>query len=285
MTFDTPAKLGATGISVGRLGVASSYRAPAAAYLEAFERGCSYFTLGSFIRGPSREFEKAARSLFQAGHRTSMVLGILSYAHSALLTEHFLRRGLRRLGTDYGDVLLLGYFSKRPPQRVLDGALRLKERGMVRALGITTHRRSLVPELHPEGLLDFYHVRYNAAHRGAESDLFPHVAGPSKPGMVAFTATSWGRLLSRKRMPPGEEPATAVDCYRFALSHPAVDVCMTGPRTVEQMRENLKTLELGPMKEDELARMRRIGDFVRGWRGLGRRLPTAPAPSSGSGGG
>lgn len=260
MTFDAPTTLGSTGISVGRLAVASSYRAPAEAYAEAFERGCTYFTWGSFIRGRWKGFEEAARSLFQDGHRSRVVLGILSYAHSGFLTEHFLRRGLKKLGTDYADVLLLGYFSKRPPQRVLDGAFRLKEMGMVRAVGITTHKRSLVPELHREGILDLYHVRYNAAHRGAETDLFPHVMGPSKPGIVAFTATSWGRLLSPKRMPPGEEPPTAAECYRFTLTHPAVDVCITGPRTLGEMRENLTTLDQGPMTEDELARMYRIGD-------------------------
>jgi len=262
MTFDTPVSLGSTGISVGRLGVASSYRAPTPAYLEAFERGCTYFTWGSFIRGPAKQFEKAARSLFEGGHRNRMVLGILSYAHSAFLTEHFLKKGLGRLGTDYADVLLLGYFSKRPPQRVLDGAMKLKERGMVRAIGITTHNRSLVPELHREGILDLYHVRYNAVHRGAEEDLFPHVMGPSKPGIVAFTATCWGRLLSAKRMPPGERPATAAECYRFALTHPAVDVCMTGPRTLQEMRENLAVLDQGPMSEEEVSRMHRIGDHV-----------------------
>lgn len=262
MSFDSPTTLGTTGISVGRLGGATSYRAPAAAYEEAFERGCNYFTWGSFIRGRSKEFEKAARSLFENGQRSRMVLGIISYAHSAFLTETFLKKGLKKLGTDYADVLLLGYFSKPPPQRVLDGALRLKEKGMVRAIGITTHKRSLVPKLHKEGLLDVYHVRYNAEHRGGEEDLFPPIMGASKPGIVAFTATSWGRLLSSKRMPPGQEPATAVDCYRFALSHPAVDVCMTGPRTLEQMRENLATLDHGPMGEDDLARMRRIGDYL-----------------------
>jgi len=262
MSFESPTTLGTTGIPVGRLGVASSYRAPTAAYEEAFERGCNYFTWGSFIRGRSKEFEGAARSLFANGHRSRMVLGVLSYAHSAFLTERFMRQGLKKLGTDYADVLLLGYFSKRPPQRVLDGALRLKETGVVRAIGITTHKRSLVPELHREGILDVYHVRYNAVHRGGEEDLFPHVMGEDKPGIVAFTATCWGRLLSPKRMPPGEVPATAVDCYRFALTHPAVDVCLTGPRTLEQMRENLATLAQGPMSEDELERMRRIGDRI-----------------------
>lgn len=262
MGFESPGTLGKTGISVGRLGVATSYGAPARAYEEAFERGCSYFTWGTFLRGRSKRFQAAARSLFERGKRERMVLGVITYAHSAFLTEFFLKRRLKELGTDYADVLLLGYFSKRPPQRILDGALALKERGMVRALGITTHKRTLVPELHKEGLLDIFHVRYNAVHRGGEEDLFPHVMGTTKAGIVSFTATCWGRLLQEKRMPEGEAPPTAVDCYRFVLSHPAVDVCLTGARTLEQMRENLATLEGGPMTEEELSRMRRIGDQI-----------------------
>jgi aryl-alcohol dehydrogenase-like predicted oxidoreductase len=264
MAFDETVPLGTTGIRVGRLGVATSYRAPSAAFEEAFEAGCNYFTWGSFIRGRWKGFEKAVKTLFQNGHRQDMVLGILSYAHMAFLTETFLRRGLKRLGTDYADVLLLGYFSRRPPRRVLEGALRLKEEGLVRAIGITTHNRKLVPELHQDRLLDVYHVRYNAVHRGGERDLFPQIMGAEKPGIVAFTATCWGRLLDEKRMPPGEQPPTAADCYRFALSHPAVDVCLTGPKTVEEMRANLAVLEGGAMREEELNRMRLIGDHIGG---------------------
>jgi len=81
---------------------------------------------------------------------------------------------------------------------------------------------------------------------------------------VSFTATRWGQLLKTKRMPAGEKPPTAADCYRFVLSQPAIDVCMSGARTVEQMRDNLAGFESGPMTEAELERMRRIGDFVHG---------------------
>jgi len=69
-------------------------------------------------------------------------------------------------------------------------------------------------------------------------------------------------------MPPGEQAPTAAECYRFVLSHPAIDVCMIGPRTIDQMRENLRVLEQGRMTEDELARMRRIGDHMYGRRGF-----------------
>jgi aryl-alcohol dehydrogenase-like predicted oxidoreductase len=65
-------------------------------------------------------------------------------------------------------------------------------------------------------------------------------------------------------MPAGESPLTAADCYRFALSHPAVDVCMMGTRSADQMRENLRALDLGPLGADEMSRIRRIGDHIYG---------------------
>ena len=53
------------------------------------------------------------------------------------------------------------------------------------------------------------------------------------------------------------------DCYRFALTNPAVDVCMCGPKSVEQMRAALPAVELGPLGEADMERMKRIGDYIR----------------------
>ena len=79
-------------------------------------------------------------------------------------------------------------------------------------------------------------------------------------------AAAWGKLLNPRKMPPGESTPTAAECYRFVLSNPAVDVCMTGVRTVDQMRQNLTVLEQGPMTEEELIHMRHIGDHIYGRR-------------------
>jgi aryl-alcohol dehydrogenase-like predicted oxidoreductase len=264
MTFTTRTTLGTTGVQVGPLGIASSYRAPARAYQEAFERGCNYFTWGSVVRGRHAELGRMLKASIEDGKRADLVIGVLSYAHSAWLTEKSLRRALASLGTDYADVLILGYFSRRPRQALIDGARKLKELGMVRAVGISTHNRSLIPKLHREQAFDLYHVRYNAVHRGAEQDVFPQVEGEGKPGLVAFTATCWSKLLDPKKMPSGEVPATAVDSYRFALSHPAVDVCLTGPKNLRQMRQNFGVLDSAPMSKEELARMRAIGDHIYG---------------------
>jgi aryl-alcohol dehydrogenase-like predicted oxidoreductase len=65
-------------------------------------------------------------------------------------------------------------------------------------------------------------------------------------------------------MPPGDSVPAASDCYRFVLSNPAVDVCLCGPKTIDQMRAALPALELGPLAEEDMERMKRIGDYVHG---------------------
>ena len=154
--------------------------------------------------------------------------------------------------------------NRKPRKRMIEWALDLRERGLVRNIGISSHNRSLFPNLMEDGIFDVFHIRYNAANRGAESDVFPKFPPRNKPGIVAFTATRWGQLLKESKMPPGEPPLSASDCYRYVLTNPHVDLCLTGARNHEMLKENLKTLELGPLSEEEMERIRRIGDYVYG---------------------
>jgi aryl-alcohol dehydrogenase-like predicted oxidoreductase len=264
MDFTQPTTLGRTGLKVGRLGVASGHQAPAEAIELAFERGCNYLTWGTFIRGRSPHLREAVRRIVANGQRDRLVLAMFSYAHQAFVTEKLFVRGLRALGIERADVLVLGYFSKHPGRAVLDGALRMKEKGLVRFIGLSGHNRQLFGALAREGVIDLFHIRYSAVNSGAEKDAFPELAGENRPGVVAFTAAAWGKLLDPRKMPPGEPPPPAADVYRFALSHPAVDVCMVGARSVDQVRQDLLALERGPLDADEMARIRRIGDHIYG---------------------
>jgi aryl-alcohol dehydrogenase-like predicted oxidoreductase len=261
MNLNQSTVLGRTGLKAGRLGVASTYGAPAKAFEEAFDRGCNYFYWGSLRKSGMAE---AIRNICGQGKRNDLIVVIQSYSRSASLLELSCRRALKRLALDCGDVLLLGWYGQRPPRRILERANTMKRKGMFRFLAISSHNRKLFPELAKESLFDIFHIRYSAAHRGAESESFPFLQSESGAGVVSYTATRWGQLLEEKRMPPGEPPPSASDCYRFVLSHPAVDICMTGPKNREQMREALRTLDRGPMTEDELVRMRIIGDYMRG---------------------
>ena len=95
----------------------------------------------------------------------------------------------------------------------------MKEKGIFQFLALSGHQRKLFPELARERIFDLFHVRYNAAHRGAEEEVFPLIQGEERPGIVTYTATRWGHLIKPKKMPPGETPPPASHCYRFILSN------------------------------------------------------------------
>ena len=113
-----------------------------------------------------------------------------------------------------------------------------------------------------DNFYDLFHIRYNPAHRGAQTEVFPKISRPGGPGIVSYTATRWGHLLDAKNMPTGRTALNASDCYRFVLSNPSVDVCMCGPKDILQMRGALRSLDLGPLSKEEMEKVKTVGDHV-----------------------
>jgi hypothetical protein len=128
---------------------------------------------------------------------------------------------------------------------------------------ISCHHRPTFAQYIPDPVWGGVMVRYNAAHRGAETEVFPHLTGVDDPGVVAYTATRWGALLDPALTPKGDPTPRGSDCYRFALTNPAVDVVIAGPRNGAELDEAMAALDRGPMSDDELAWMRRVGDSVK----------------------
>lgn len=256
----TPTVLGRTGLKVGRLGVAASYGAPAPAFEMAFERGCNYFYFGS---GRHRAgMRQAIRNICGKGQRDRLVIALQTYARWGTFSEFALKRQMKSMGLSYADILILGWHNRSPSRRLMDRARTLQTQGLFKYIGMSGHNRPLFAQLATRELFDLFHVRYNAAHRGAEADVFAKLSTDHRMGIVSYTATRWGHLLNPQKMPPGETPPAATDCYRFALSNPNVDVCLCGPKDRHQMETALQTLELGPLSAPELERMQRIGDHI-----------------------
>ncbi len=175
-----------------------------------------------------------------------------------------------KLGTDYVDVVTYYYVQRMEEwQQIMEprrGAHRLltelKRAGAVRMIGLTTHNRRLAAELARGGALDLLMVRYNAAHRGAERDVFPVTRAMGLP-VVVFTALRWGHLI---RPLPGngrDRPLSAVECYRYALSHPDVAVVLMAPGNRRELMENLTLLDdWRPVTYQERARIEAYGRLV-----------------------
>ena len=170
----------------------------------------------------------------------------------------------RTLGTEVIDVFQLFWLGKMSAftRGVQTEMAALRDEGKVRWLCVSIHDRPRAGQLAADSILDALMIRYNAAHTGAEQEIFPHLAA-RRPAVISYTATAWRKLLSAPKGWSDRVP-TAGDCYRFVLSSPNVDVALTGPRTVEQLRENLSAVERGPLSTDEDAWMRAVGRAVHG---------------------
>ena len=258
--------IGRTGLQSSRLGIGSTFDAPAAVIEDAFHRGVNYLYWGT-VRRP--DFAKAMVNL--AGrHRDELILTVQSYSQDPATIEGEVEEALRTAGLENFDFLLLGNRNEVPSDAFVDVFSRLRERGKVRFLSLSSHNRPLLPRLLDDyrrgrSPYDLLMLRYNGVHRGAEKDVFPFVPErPDRPAIVTYTATRWGHLLDPAKMPPGEQPPSAQDCYRYSLSHPAVDMVLCGPANREQMDEAIAALERGPLEADERQRIERIGAHIYG---------------------
>lgn len=252
---------GRSGLHVSRLGIGSSYGVSERACRMAFDAGVNYFFWGS-VRTP--QMGAAIRDLAKS-HREELVVVLECYARSPWMIRRSVEEGLRQLGLDHADVLLLGWHESVPAARTLEAVDRLKQQGRFRSLGISSHQRTLFRQFVRDERYEVCHIRYNAAHPGAEKDIFPHLAHPA-PGIASFTCTRWGDLLRAANMPAGTPPLSAVDCYRFVLTNRHVQVAICGPATDDEMADSLAVLQRGPMDEDEMRRVRSIGEHVHGIR-------------------
>lgn len=254
----------ALGRSVYPLGLACNMGIDAAGFEHALERGVDYvfwthFRTGKIKPGLRRALAaKREEIVVASGPTVGFFGGSVRRAAEGLL---------RDLGTDYLDVFTLFWLGKGSAwtESTIEALSRLKEEGKVRAIGISIHDRKRAGELAKGSPLDLFMLRYNAAHPGAERDVFPHLPldETKRPAVVAYTATSWRKLLNRPRGWSGPV-MTAGDCYRFCLSNPNVDVALTGVRSQAELDENMAALAKGPLTPDEEAWMREFGAAVHG---------------------
>lgn len=218
---------------------------------------------------------EGVRRLIAAGHRDDLVLA----SEVAMPLGGSVRRGLNRLlrllGTDRLDLWLYGWVRARWQVRpgVWNAFRQLRDDSRVRAIGFSSHDRRLAAELATSLDPDILMIRYNAAHRGAEREVFAALdPDPAKrPGVIAYTATRWGMLL---RPVPDRGFSTAMsapECYRFSLGHPAVDMAWCAPRSWDELREDVDGVRAGPLPPRRLEDVRRFGDAVHAAARGGRR--------------
>ncbi len=232
--------------------------------LFALERGLNYWNWC----GREDGMAEAIREL--GSQRKQVLIAAQLWARDDRGLTAELEQVFDRLGIDYLDVATLYYVERTEewreitsPRGVLQGLREAQDRGRIGMIGLTTHQRRLAVQVLKEGQLDLLMVRYNAAHRGAEDEIFPEAKVSNTP-LVAFTALRWCDLLKRTPEDPADFiPPAVQDWYRFVLAHPAVSVALSAPDNRRELVQILRIpADWRPPTSTELQTMRAHGDRV-----------------------
>jgi predicted aldo/keto reductase-like oxidoreductase len=231
----------------------------------AISRGLNYLNwcghedgLSQTIRGLGRE-------------RSKVVVAVQFQSRDAAGAAREFEAILTKLRTDYLDIATLYYVESDEewngivsPGGVMEELIAQKQAGRLRLIGLTSHQRRLAAGWTETGLLDLLMIRYNAAHRGAEREIFPLTSRRKLP-VVTFTGLRWGALLkSTSEDPPGFQPPEPRDCYRFCLANEHVSIALAAPGNRRELEHDLAILDdWRAPSEAELVAMRRHGDRVK----------------------
>lgn len=234
-------------LAVCRLGLATrgSNRLTSDDVLHAIDHGVN------FLNWYGGKADPISRAVNQLGKQREQVMVCMQFSsRTAREARKELESQRRVLGTDYVDVITFYYVERSRewtqiigPGGAMEYCEQARRDGTIRFLGVTSHQRPLAAEMARSGLLDMLMIRYNAAHRGAETEIFP-VTDALKMPTVVYTCLRWGALLEHTPDDPlGFTPPSAPAWYRFALQSPSVTVALMAPETRSELEENLTVLQ------------------------------------------
>lgn len=249
----------AFGRRVFRLGLATNYGIGGEDLEWALEQGVNYL----FWPSTARSMTPSLKSALKRDRKSIILASGPNLGYFGGNVRRACERLLKKLETDYLDVFQLFWLGRTSAltRSTVDALISLKTSGLVRAVGVSIHDRKRAGELAEHSPLDMLMVRYNAAHPGAERDIFPRLEA-RHPAIVAYTATRWRGLLKRPKGWSGPV-MTPGDCYRFCLSNPSVDLVLTGPKNRRELEENLREVrDKGPLSEEETRWIRDFGQVV-----------------------
>ena len=211
----------------------------------AMTRGVNYLNWCGHVDGMS-----TAIGRMDAQQRRKVVIAVQLLARTASAARREIKDMLGALGTDYIDVVTYYYVEHAQEWEQIsaaDGAAaalaEAKANGVVRCIGLTSHQRPLAAEIAGQGDIELLMIRYNAAHRGAEKEIFPLATAREIP-VVAYTAVRWGALMRpTPDDPKGFTPPGAPAWYRFVLCQPAVTAVLMAPNSGSELAEDLLLMD------------------------------------------
>jgi predicted aldo/keto reductase-like oxidoreductase len=281
-------QLGKTNLNVGVIGLGTEFLwhepkdAVVSVIHEALDHGVNYYDLwmpspeirdyfGAAIKGRRAEINIA-------GHLGSTLKdGQYFRTRDLKLSEVFFEDLLKRLQTDYLDILMLHFIDDEADYHgvfesgaFLDLALRLKRDGKVRYIGMSSHKVPVSLKAVRSGNIDLLMFPINPAFDSLEGDQgleeywkeqsyenevttlklsrkeLYHVCERQGVGIVAMKPYAGGWLLQKIN----DMNLSPVQCLNYCLAQPGVFTVVPGCKNIDEMRQALSFLNATESEKD-----------------------------------
>lgn len=188
----------------------------------------------------------------------NVILSTKTYAYSRELAIQAVEEARRETDRDVIELFMLheqeSYDTLRGHREALDYLFECRERGIIRAVGASTHHVALV-----KGLLrliddgytpDVCHPLYNKEGIG--------IADGSESDMADILTTAHERgigIFAMKALGGGHLCGTAEDALRYVLDKPFIDAAAVGMQSFDEVDANLRFLRNGSFSAEDKKRL------------------------------
>jgi hypothetical protein len=251
--------LGKTGLKVTTVSMGVMNCSDPAVLLRAFDLGINFYdTAPSYMRGTNEEMVGKA---FE-GKRQKVFIQTKVHVHDEKKMRASVERSLRRLRTDYIDVLV--WHNHSSPEEVADPKLfefmsKMKKEGTVRFVGFSAHSHmaSLLREAAKSNFHDVALVSYNFTH---SKDLKEAIALAAKSGIGIVAMKTQAGGYKKEKM-GGLTPHQAA--LKYVLMDQNVSCAVPGVTTIEQIEECATVMGASFTKRN-FNELRQYQSFLRG---------------------
>lgn len=253
----------------------SSIRASGEAEIEevvslAIEKGINYFDMASAEAKPFESFGRAIQDrrkdvYFQIHFGANYETGSYGWTTDLDTIKRSVEWQLKKLGTDYIDFGFIHCIDEASDLRaaeksgVIDYVLALKQQGVVRHVGLSSHTPELANQVLERKILDMlmfsinpgYDYRQGAYGIGSVAERMSLYRRCEKEGVgiSVMKAFSGGKLLDAKTSPFGKA-LTEYQCIQYALDKPGVLTVLPGVRGKQDLLRILGFCEASEAERD-----------------------------------
>ena len=246
-----------TRLGIGSLSVSAMQRAlppeeAAGVLAYAFDAGINFVDTAQYYEN----YPLLRRALKLCRDPDSIVISTKTYAWNRELAAQAVEEARMALGRDVIDCFLLheqeSYETLRGHRQALDTLLDYRERGVIRAVGASTHHVALVRgliRLADEGLtVDVCHPLFNRAGIGIADGTADDMAA----ALGALHARGVG-IYGMKALGGGHLADSAEDALRYVLDAPFIDAVVVGMQSRAEVDANLRFLETRMFSDEDRA--------------------------------